>query len=87
MIDPREQHIPDVGLAIVEDAETGETLEVDTGDPAVRSAFEQAAMQRQENLREFFRRSRIGHLEIVTDKPWANPVRTFLTLQSRRRVA
>jgi uncharacterized protein (DUF58 family) len=87
MIDPREQHIPDVGLAIVEDAETGEALEVDTGDPAVRAAFEQAAVQRQENLREFFRRSRIGHLEIVTDKPWANPLRTFLTLQSRRRVA
>ncbi len=87
MIDPREQYIPDVGLAIVEDAETGEALEVDTGDPAVRAAFEQAARQRQENLREFFRRSRIGHLEIATDKPWANPLRTFLTLQARRRVA
>lgn len=87
MIDPREQHIPDVGLAIVEDAETGDALEVDTGDPAVRAAFEQAAAQRQESLREFFRRSRIGHLEIVTDKPWANPLRTFLALQSRRRVA
>jgi len=87
LLDPREQHIPDVGLAIVEDAETGEALEVDTGDPGVRAAFEQAAVQRQENLREFFRRSRIGHLEIATDKPWANPLRTFLALQSCRRVA
>jgi len=87
MIDPREQHIPDVGLAIVEDAETGETLEVDTGDPAVRAAFERAAVQRQEILREFFRRSRIGHLEIATDRPWSNPLRMFLALQSRRRVA
>jgi uncharacterized protein (DUF58 family) len=87
MIDPRELHIPDVGLAIVEDAETGEVLEVDTGDPVVRYSFERAAVQRQENLREFFRRSRIGHLEIATDKPWANPLRMFLALQARRRVA
>jgi uncharacterized protein (DUF58 family) len=86
-IDPREQHIPDVGLAIVEDAETGEALEVDTGDAIVRAAFEQAAIQRQEYLREFFRRSRIGHLEVNTGQPWANPLRTFLALQSRRRVA
>lgn len=87
LIDPREQHIPDVGLALVEDAETGEALEVDTGDPAVRAAFENAAGQRQEKLREFFRQSRIAHLELLTDKPWPNPLRTFLSLQARRRVA
>jgi uncharacterized protein (DUF58 family) len=87
LIDPRERHIPDVGLAVMEDAETGEALEVDTSDPAVRAAFEQAAWQRQENLREFFRRARIGHLELFTHQPWLNSLRTFLTLQSRRRVA
>ena len=87
LLDPREQHIPDVGLALVEDAETGEALEVDTGDPAVRAAFEQAVARRQESLREFFRRARVGHLEIATDQPWSNPLRTFLARQSRRRVA
>jgi uncharacterized protein (DUF58 family) len=87
IIDPREQHLPDVGLAMVEDAETGEAMEVDTSNPAVRAAFEQAAVQRQENLREFFRRARVGHLEIATDQPWSNPLRTFLARQSRRRVA
>ena len=87
LIDPREQALPDVGLAMVQDAETGEVLEVDTGDPNVRAAYEQAVAQRQEAAHEFFRRSRIGHLELVTDKPWANPLRTFLSRQSRRRVA
>jgi uncharacterized protein (DUF58 family) len=87
LIDPREQHIPDVGLALVEDAETGETLEVDTGDPVVRAAFEQATTLRQETLREFFRQARVAHLELITNKPWPNALRTFLALQSRRRVA
>ncbi len=87
LTDPREQALPDVGLALVQDAETGDVLEVDTGDPAVRAAYEQAAAQRQEAAQEFFRRSRIGHLELRTDKPWNNSLRTFLTLQARRRVA
>ena len=85
--DPREQTLPDVGLALVQDAETGDVLEVDTGDSSVRAAYEQATAQRQEAAREFLRRSRIGHLELRTDKPWSNPLRTFLTLQARRRVA
>ena len=85
--DPREQTLPDVGLALVQDAETGDVLEVDTGDPSVRAAYEQATAQRQEVAREFLKRSRIGHLELRTDKPWSNPLRTFLTLQARRRVA
>jgi uncharacterized protein (DUF58 family) len=85
--DPREQTLPDVGLALVQDAETGDVLEVDTGDPSVRAAYEQATAQRQEVAREFLKRSRIGHLELRTDKPWSNQLRTFLTLQARRRVA
>ncbi len=85
--DPREQALPDVGLALVQDAETGDVLEVDTGDPSVRAAYEQATAQRQEVAREFLKRSRIGHLELRTDKPWSNLLRTFLTLQARRRVA
>lgn len=87
MIDPRERTLPDVGLALVQDAETGEALEVDTADRLVRSAYERRALERQETVREFFRRSRIGHLEVTTDQPWANPLRTFLVRQSRRRVA
>ena len=74
-------------VALVQDAETGDMLEVDTGDLSVRAAYEQAAAGHQEAAREFLRRSRIGHLELRTDRPWSNPLRTFLTLQARRRVA
>ena len=35
-IDPRESQLPDVCLALVRDAETGEVMEVDTSDPVVR---------------------------------------------------
>ncbi len=86
-IDPREMSLPDVGVALVQDAETGEVLEINTSDPEVRVAYENAAQERQTTVREQLRRARVGHLELRTDRPWANALRTFLALQARRRVA
>ena len=43
LIDPRETDLPDVGPIIMEDAETGEQLYVDTGDRGFRRRFQEAA--------------------------------------------
>jgi uncharacterized protein (DUF58 family) len=90
VIDPRETVLPDVGLAIVRDAETGEVMEVDTSDPEVRMAYRRAALNRQLEIRRFFQQARIGHLEVpIGDaaRPWPNALRTFLAQHARRRVA
>jgi uncharacterized protein (DUF58 family) len=89
-IDPREELLPDVGLALVRDSETGEVMEVDTSDPEVRMAYALAAKNRQAEARQFFQRSRIAHLEVRSGaeaKPWPNSLRTFLQQHARRRVA
>jgi uncharacterized protein (DUF58 family) len=89
-IDPRESLLPDVGLALVRDAESGEVMEVDTGDPEVRMAYRRAALNRQIETRQFFQRARIGHLEVElgeSARPWPNALRTFLAQHARRRVA
>jgi hypothetical protein len=39
LVDERERILPDVGMIALEDAETGEIREVDTGSFAVRQAF------------------------------------------------
>lgn len=87
MRDEREELLPDVGLALVRDAESGEMMEVDTSDPEVRMAYRLAASNRQNQMRELFQRARVGHLEVATNQPWAKPLRTFLAQQARRRVA
>jgi uncharacterized protein (DUF58 family) len=87
MRDEREELLPDVGLALVRDAETGEMMEVDTADPAVRMAYRLAAGNRQSEVRKLFQRARIGHLEVATNQPWPKALRTFLAQQARRRVA
>lgn len=90
VIDPRETILPDVGFALVRDAETGEVMEVDTSDPEVRMAYRSAALNRQTETRRFFQQARIGHLEIMmgdSARPWPNALRAFLSQQARRRVA
>jgi uncharacterized protein (DUF58 family) len=89
-IDPRESLLPDVGLALVRDAESGEVMEVNTSDPEVRMAYRRAALNRQIETRQFFQRARIGHLEVQMGeeaRPWPNALRTFLAQHARRRVA
>lgn len=90
LIDPREELLPDVGLALVRDAESGEVMEVDTADPEIRMAYRQAAKNRQIETRQFFQRSRIAHLEVRagdSERKWPNALRSFLSQHARRRVA
>src|SRR5471032_780047 len=44
--DPRERELPNVGVLALEDAETGEVIELDTANPAVRKRFAELALQR-----------------------------------------
>jgi uncharacterized protein (DUF58 family) len=47
LTDPRERILPDVGVVVVGDAETGEQLEIDTSDRKFRERFERAATERE----------------------------------------
>ena len=49
--DPAEQELPEIGLAVVQDAETGEQMFIDTGDRGVRKRFAMAAERREAELR------------------------------------
>lgn len=85
--DPREFQLPDVGWARVEDAETGEAVEIDTSDPGIREAWARAGAARQERLSSAFRAGRIPSLALRLDQPWAHPLRRFLAQAARRRIA
>ena len=90
LIDARESVLPDVGLALVRDAETGEVMEIDTSDPEVRMAYRRAALNRQLQTRQFFQGARIAHLEVTiadAQNPWPRALRSFLAQHARRRVA
>ena len=87
LLDPRELTLPNVGRALLQDSETGEVMEVDTGDPDLRSAYETQALARQESLHDFFHKAKIASLEVRTDRPYYRPLRVFFEQHSRSKVA
>jgi uncharacterized protein (DUF58 family) len=67
LYDRRERELPDVGPMLMDDAETGEQLYVDTSSPAFRRRYAEAAARREAELSAAFRRAGIDAIDLATD--------------------
>ncbi|MEW6086126.1 MAG: DUF58 domain-containing protein [Chloroflexota bacterium] len=67
LFDPREEELPDVGMVVMEDAETGAQMFVDTHDLKFRKKFFAAAQQREQNLNAAFKRAGVDVLPLSTE--------------------
>lgn len=83
VVDRREVELPDVGMVELEDAESGETVIVDTSSPAVRGRYAEEAAIRAASLRSLFRSTGVDAIEIRTDRDYLREVVRFF--RSRRR--
>ncbi len=83
--DPGERVLPDIGTARLVDAETGETLEVDTSDQRVRAQFALAVATEREARRKLFRGLAIDEIIARTDLDVARPLVAFFRARERRR--
>jgi uncharacterized protein (DUF58 family) len=83
VVDPRELELPDVGLLTVVDPESGQTLEVPTGDAAFRARFAEGAAAQRRAIAAALRRAGAGHLQLRTDRDWLMDVVRFVA--DRRR--
>ena len=83
--DPREVELPDIGPMIMEDAETGEQLYVDTHDKRFRWRFEEAARQREAHLAQAFTRAGVDALSLSTEDDLVRALVRFAALRQRRR--
>ncbi|MEM6960922.1 MAG: DUF58 domain-containing protein [Myxococcota bacterium] len=84
VVDPREEALPDVGLALMEDLESGEVFEVDTSDPVARRAYAQTFDEQKISREQLFRRLRVDHVVIRTDKPHVQPIVELFRRRERR---
>jgi uncharacterized protein (DUF58 family) len=84
--DPRESVIPPAGLVTIEDAETGELLEVDSNRSAVRENFARTNAERLSELDRAFRRAGVDTLRFSTSDSFAQSLQRFFeTRRGRRR--
>ena len=84
LYDPLEMELPDLGLLVVQDSETGEQLFVDTHDRAFRKRFAAAAELRERTLRAAFRDAGVDALELSTDDDIVDAILRFADLRKRR---
>jgi uncharacterized protein (DUF58 family) len=84
--DPRESILPPTGLLTVEDAETGELVELDSMRAAVRERFAQINAERLAELDRALRRAGVDTLRFSTGEPYAQTLQHFFeTRRGRRR--
>jgi uncharacterized protein (DUF58 family) len=83
--DPHEITLPAVGVLSMEDAETGELIELDTLNPQVRSRFQQEAQERLAKLRRTFNCEAVDSLELVTGEPYVPALKRFFETRARRQ--
>ena len=83
--DPREIELPNAGVIVMQDAETGEQLFVDTGDPVFRRRFGEAAAAREERLKEHVNRAGVDLYAISTEEDLVGALVRMAELRKRRR--
>jgi uncharacterized protein (DUF58 family) len=85
VVDPAELELPDVGLILVEDAETGEQILVDTSDPLLRSRLATQVGAREAELTEGMRRAGVDAHRITTDQDLLAALVGMVRSSGRRR--
>ena len=84
LYDPLEMELPDLGLVVIQDAETGEQILVDTHDPRFRARFAETAKRRESETRASLRQAQVDTLELCTDDDLADAIFRFADLRKRR---
>jgi uncharacterized protein (DUF58 family) len=83
--DPREVEMPNAGVVVMQDSETGEQLYVDTSDPTFRRRFKAAAEAREERLRGSVTRAGVDLYHLSTDDDLVLALLRMVEMRRRRR--
>jgi uncharacterized protein (DUF58 family) len=82
--DRLDRQLPAVGLLTLEDAETGEVVEVDTGRAAHRARLETIANDADQRVRSFVRSAHVDLLDVDTLHPYLGPLMGFFRARGGR---
>ena len=84
--DPYELELPALGRLVLQDAETGEIVEVSTGDARKRAAFAERQARAQAETARLFRSAGIDSIQLRTDQSYAATLGKFFETRERRRL-
>ena len=84
LTDTAEEELPDVGLLVLRDPETGRVVPIDTSAARVRSAYALLVDREREQLRRLFRRQAVDEVEVRTDESYIRPLLAFFRRRERK---
>jgi uncharacterized protein (DUF58 family) len=82
--DERERALPNIGIITLEDAETGEQIEINTSDRTTRTRFTQEAEDHEAGLSRTLRRNNIDQIALRTGEDYLPALRSFFKQRERR---
>lgn len=82
--DRYEQMLPALGRLMLRDAETGELVEINTGDKRHRDAFQRRQVESQAELLKLFRSARIDSIQLRTSEPYGSTLAKFFETRQKR---
>ncbi|MBT8334123.1 MAG: DUF58 domain-containing protein [Deltaproteobacteria bacterium] len=82
--DPREHELPDCGWLTIEDAETGQQIQLNTSDPAIQRGWKELAASRNKQLQRTLGSAGIDTLDLSTDTPYLGSLLSFFGARKRR---
>ncbi len=85
LYDPREVELPDAGVLVLQDAETGEQLFVDTSDPVFRRRFAEISAEREAQLQTSLKRAGVALYAISTEEDLVSAIVRMTELRKRSR--
>lgn len=84
LVDPRDEELPNVGLATFEDLETGQEVTIDTGSKAVREHYKKAMRAERRAREKLFHKLALDHVVVRTDQSFVTPIRDLFAKRARR---
>ncbi len=83
--DATELAIPDVGLIVVQDPETGGEYVIDTGRRNLREGYRARIASENDAVTRLFRKLGVDHIHVRTDEPFVGPLLAFFRRRERKR--
>ena len=74
-----------LGYLILKDAETGEVVEINTGDERKRRAFQERQVKAQSELRRLLLSARIDSIQLRTNESYTSALGRFFETREKRR--
>lgn len=82
--DPRELDLPRAGLVELQDAETGQTMLIDSSDGDFRTGYGLLARKSLQERFDLFRSAGIDAIDIRTDAPYIDPIMNYFKMREKR---